>query len=55
MGLDEDLSRQLQALYHCHKQIVTDLDVQDVLPDLLSCLVIDHRDKQLIDHEVLFI
>jgi hypothetical protein len=44
--------QNMLALYRCREQIISDLDVQDVIPELLSKLAIDHRDKQLIDHEV---
>lgn len=47
-------SRQMVDLYRFRKEIIKDLDVQDVLPELLSKLVIDYRDKQLIDYEVYY-
>jgi hypothetical protein len=49
---NDEVSRQLAALDGCREEIIRDLNVQDVMTELLSGLVITHRDKQYIDHEV---
>ena len=50
---NERLNQRLRNLItFYHKDIVDDLDVRDVLPMLLSGLVLNHEDKQLIDGEV---
>lgn len=49
---DREVFRQIKLLGKSKKSIISDLDVNDVIPDLLSKFVISHADKQRIDHEV---